>query len=408
MDPTDENTKDIFPAYLQNMSYLVARPEGETLKTSPIIPAARNRVLIKTQAQLDAQGQLSAHTSIDFQGINDTIYRAHFSQLKPEERRQFFEGHLRRASASATLDSITFHPAELRDTTHPLRVELHYKAYDLLTRNSDPRILKLPHLGNSIGYANFLLGETGLIERRFPLYTRITAGIQETYQLEIDPTLGIPRIPHIEATQTDELHWSRTYEQRNNILSITNRFDLHTVQFSPQEYSQLKADLEQIEYESRKQILLQNAQSNTHPPIPLNLYPLKQTQCNPISVFLIIKKPSHSQTNKTGSKKPTAKLKSSPMPDKNSRPKFNFHITPPGNTLSSPMPASPCPMESSKQSVQKKPISWMPHGVPPRLAIPLKKFSLSTCPASKSEARSSMKLTEPSLENPTSSPSLFQ
>ena len=268
MDPTDENTKDIFPAYLQNMSYLVARPEGETLKTSPIIPAAQNRVYIKTKAQLDAQGQLSAHTTIDFQGINDTIYRTHFSQLKPEERRQFFEGHLRRASASATLDSITFHPAELRDTTQPLRVELHYQASDLLTRNSDPRLLQLPHLGDSIGYANFLLRETGLIERRFPLYTRITAGIQETYQLEIDPTLGIPRIPNIEATQTDNLLWSRTYSQHENILSITNRFDLHTVQFSPQEYSQLKTDLEQIEYEGRKQILLQNAQSSTYQTTP--------------------------------------------------------------------------------------------------------------------------------------------
>ncbi|MDH3981396.1 MAG: DUF3857 and transglutaminase domain-containing protein, partial [Kiritimatiellaceae bacterium] len=37
MDSTDENTKDIFPTYLQNMSYIVARPEGETLLTSPII-----------------------------------------------------------------------------------------------------------------------------------------------------------------------------------------------------------------------------------------------------------------------------------------------------------------------------------------------------------------------------------
>ena len=90
------------------------------------------------------------------------------------------------------------------------------------------------------------------------------------------------------------------------------------------------------------------------------------------------------------------------MPEKKIRPKFGYHITPPGSKLSSPMPASPCPMESSKQSVQKKPISWMPHGVPLLLAIPSKKFSLSTCPASKSVARSSMKPTELSLENPTS------
>ena len=268
MDPTDENTKDIFPAYLQNMSYLVARPEGETLKTSPIIPAAQNRVHITTQANLDAQGQLSAHTIIDFEGINDTVYRAHFSKLKPEERRQFFEGHLRSASASATLERITSHPPELRDTTQPLQVELHYLASDLLTRNSDPRLLTLPHLGTSIGYANFLLRETGLTNRRFPLYTRITAGIQEIYQLNIDPALGTPRIPHIQPTQTDDLLWSRTYAHKKNTLSITNCFELHPVQFSPQEYAQLKTDLEQIEYESRKQLPLQHAQSHTDQPTP--------------------------------------------------------------------------------------------------------------------------------------------
>ena len=42
MDSTDENTRDIFPSYLQNMSYIVACPEGETLLTSPIIPAKNN------------------------------------------------------------------------------------------------------------------------------------------------------------------------------------------------------------------------------------------------------------------------------------------------------------------------------------------------------------------------------
>ena len=281
MDPTDENTKDIFPAYLQNMSYLVARPEGETLKTSPIIPAPQNTVHINTQANLDAKGRLFAHTIIDFEGINDTIYRAHFSKLKPEEFRQFFEGHLRSASASATLDSITFHPSELRDTSQPLRVELHYQSCDLLTRNSETRLLKLPHLGNSIGYANFLLDETGLKERRFPLYTRITAGIREIYQLNIDPALGTPRIPNIQSTQTDDIFWNSTYAHKNNTLSITNCFELRTVEFSPKEYAELKTDLEQIEYESRKQLLLQNAQSNIDQFIPDQQTPAEEKFTQP-------------------------------------------------------------------------------------------------------------------------------
>ena len=84
MDPTDENTKDIFPTYLQNMSYLVARPEGEILKTSPVIPAEKNMTQINNKAYLSAQGQLSAQSIIHFNGINDTVYRAHFSKLKPK------------------------------------------------------------------------------------------------------------------------------------------------------------------------------------------------------------------------------------------------------------------------------------------------------------------------------------
>jgi len=38
MDPTAENTKDLLPSYECDQSFLVCRPEGEILKTSPIVP----------------------------------------------------------------------------------------------------------------------------------------------------------------------------------------------------------------------------------------------------------------------------------------------------------------------------------------------------------------------------------
>ncbi len=41
MDPTDEHTRELLPAPDCNRSYLVCKPEGETLLISPVPPADR-------------------------------------------------------------------------------------------------------------------------------------------------------------------------------------------------------------------------------------------------------------------------------------------------------------------------------------------------------------------------------
>ena len=48
MDPTDEHTRELLPSYDGNQSYLVARPEGETILSSPVAPPEQNMIGIKT------------------------------------------------------------------------------------------------------------------------------------------------------------------------------------------------------------------------------------------------------------------------------------------------------------------------------------------------------------------------
>jgi transglutaminase-like putative cysteine protease len=91
MDPTNENTKDLFPAYLNNQSYVVATPKGETLLTSPITPAEKNLLRAVTSGKLDGTGMLRGTTTIAFNGINDNAYRGYFSRISEAERKLFFE-----------------------------------------------------------------------------------------------------------------------------------------------------------------------------------------------------------------------------------------------------------------------------------------------------------------------------
>jgi len=56
MDPTDENTTKLLPAYLDDKSYLVATPEGDPLRTSPVDPAESNLMRIETRGRINATG----------------------------------------------------------------------------------------------------------------------------------------------------------------------------------------------------------------------------------------------------------------------------------------------------------------------------------------------------------------
>jgi transglutaminase-like putative cysteine protease len=256
MDSTDENTKDIFPSYLQNMSYIIARPEGETLLTSPSIPAEDNLLRITSTGTLDESGKLKARSRLVFEGINDTVYRNYFSKIKPEERTRFFEGHIKKSMPTARLHTVEILPEELRDTTQPLTINMDYTAENLLIKGSENKLLNLPRLGSSLGYANFLIGQTGLEERKYPLFTRMTAGILETLELSIPGHAGTLNIPDYLPIRSPQLTWDMQLAQAGTTLNGTNRFLLNTVEFSPREYDVLKQNLKDIEYNLRKKVIL--------------------------------------------------------------------------------------------------------------------------------------------------------
>ena len=99
MDPTDENTRDLLPSYDCDRSYLVCRPEGESLRISPVQPPEEHMMRVKTTGILTAAGSLEAKSELYFDGVNDDEYRNAFAHMKPDDQRRFFERNLKRADA---------------------------------------------------------------------------------------------------------------------------------------------------------------------------------------------------------------------------------------------------------------------------------------------------------------------
>ncbi|MDD3886542.1 MAG: DUF3857 and transglutaminase domain-containing protein, partial [Victivallaceae bacterium] len=245
MDPTNETTTEFLPAMLGNMSYLVARPEGETLLRSPVVPAEANRMTVSTTAKLLASGELRGATEFGFGGVNDTIYRNFFSSGPRDAARQFFAAMVRRCIPGGELLDFSLEPADLRDMSQPLRAKITYTARDYVPVGGGGFPLAAPLFGDRVGASAFVLrGATGLLHRKYPLQLFSTTSGVETFSMELPAALAVEGLPDREEADLPGVAAFRSgLECHERTFSGRREFETSTVELTPGDYNVLKAML---------------------------------------------------------------------------------------------------------------------------------------------------------------------
>jgi len=253
MDPTAENTKDLLPSYECDQSYLVCRPDGDILRTSPVAPPEENMMQIKTVATLSAAGTLEGRSELSFEGINDTEYRDMFSRMKPDDKLRFFEQNLKRTMPGARVKSMKLMPEEIQDVSVGLHAELEFIADGMTASGNGKSVVNLPWLGKGMGIANFILGGTGLEKRKYPLRTEIACGLNEEITVKLDDgfsgSVSMPTYPPID---DKTMSYHRKVELKGKTLACSRDLKLKTVEFSPKQYLELKQTLKGMDYDERK------------------------------------------------------------------------------------------------------------------------------------------------------------
>ena len=258
MDPTDENTRDLLPLHDCNRSYLVCRPEGETLFVSPVPPVDEHLLLVKTTGTLDSNGLLDATSEFSFEGVNDDNYRNLFAQSRPDERRRFFEGRLKEALPGLKLTSLKIMPENILDTSVPLHAELKYTATGLTANGAGKSVVGLPWIANDLGVANrILIGSVGLEKRKYPLDTELTCGVREEMSLQLTGGFAAPlAIPPFASVNSPGVNYNENVVFTNGSLNCSREFLLKTVEYSPAQYLQIKQTLKDKDYNRRKNLIL--------------------------------------------------------------------------------------------------------------------------------------------------------
>jgi hypothetical protein len=267
VDPTNENTQELLPSYLNGSSYLVATPAGQRLQVSPVVSADQNLLLVTTRGTLDRKGRYVATSELVCQGINDTGYRMRCARMGPAEREQYFAEIVKSLFPDAKVTRCDVSPSNMTDTSALVKVSLQYEVEDVLIRNGTEALLPLSFVGDKAGVVNYLLQEkTKLASRRFPLEMRYACGVKEDVLIAVPEELGRAiSLPDFNAVQDPVIQWSRKAEVGDTALHLHQECKLCAVSLEPEDYLRLKKALREIEYNSNKMAVLDTSRTGQVP-----------------------------------------------------------------------------------------------------------------------------------------------
>lgn len=257
MDATDEHTRDLLPSGESNQSYLVCRPEGETLKTSDVRSPEENMLTVKTTGTLSRSGHLEATSTLAFGGINDNEFRSAMSEMKPDIRRQVFEKLLSHSAPGVVLKELKIEPENMLDTSVPVHAEISFAVDGMTASGGSTAVVNIPWLGRDFAIVSYLVKTATLESRRYPYLVPSTCGIREEVAIRLEPGYSAAlSLPNCSPLSDGSLAYQRSANLTDGLLTSSLEFELKTVEFSPAEYLQLKSTLTQLDYDNRKSPVL--------------------------------------------------------------------------------------------------------------------------------------------------------
>ncbi len=270
MDSTDESTSDLLPQYLQNKSYLVATPEGETLMTSPIAPASENMMFVKTNVTLAEDGSAVGTTTVDFQGINDNAYRGMFVQMKPADVRRAFESAMKSLLPGGSLTGLKLTPENMQDSTQKIQLVLNWTVPNLLVAGGGAAQLDLPFTGYGFSVALRTIGQgLELEKRRYPLTMDVACGVHEDLQIKLPTSLqNVIALPQYENTDHKDFSITQAITAEPGELNASIDIQVKSPEIAPDAYLMLKKAMANMEINGRQQPVFARKSGVTPPPPP--------------------------------------------------------------------------------------------------------------------------------------------
>jgi len=246
IDPTIEETREVYAGYVGGRYVMVATEEGEDIRRAPHVPATANSGDITDSSVLSEDGSIEGSVTITGNGFYELILRTVNKNMGAEQFEMRAEEMVQNVYPGAELTE--FSVTDPEDLYTPTTVELSYSIDDYALK-ADPYVLfKLPGATGSFELlSGFLFGQiTGLAERRYPVALGVTLGVDEKAEVELPAGYIVENLPDAVDFEGGAISLSMSYEYvppedgGGGLVRYNRKFGLNSFEISPEDYLHLK------------------------------------------------------------------------------------------------------------------------------------------------------------------------
>jgi len=264
LDPTmGDRSKEIYPEWLANDSYLVAKPEGDILRVVDSRSAIDNLTLVNINAELTEAGALDANIEIIPQGVNAANWRLALSSISNSERNSVISEFIIDQIPSTEIKKIEILPRNIMDLSVPLSINvkiIHRSA--IINNGSKISFFFIPSFGYSFNYNLYNNQQFNLFQRRFPLIFYSTSGYRESINIKLMGNIKVLELPENKKIESRIFDFVQNSLQTNNEITITRELLNNEMELSPEEYLEVRKRLAETQNLYKQNILLTGIQTN--------------------------------------------------------------------------------------------------------------------------------------------------
>ncbi len=248
LDPTNETSKDYFPQYEEDCSYIIAREKGADLQVVPVSPASRNNTTLNIDLNIDKNDNATGSVIIKYKGLADTFIRGQLMRSSPNKRKEMLQHAIAKIHPAAVLTD--YHISDPENKKENISMKAHFYIPSYIEKEG--KYIYVPFVASKFSLSfiyNWEMGVFKLSERNYPFKLNNTFSVDINEKLTLTNSLKKVSMPVI----TDMNYKGFVLKSKNSLsenkkqVQATVSFQAQKIHFKKDDYKDLKQKLSQME-----------------------------------------------------------------------------------------------------------------------------------------------------------------
>ncbi len=248
LDPTNETSKDFFPQYEEDNTYIIARKKGADLKIVPVSPPERNNTNVDMEINVDKENNATGSITIVNKGLSDTYVRQWLMGMSPYKRKEMLQRIIKSIHPFALISEYSISDPE--DKSGNIVMKASFTIDNFVDHDSDFMFIpyKAADLSLSTMYS-YQMHVFSLSERKYPFKLFNTFSVDISQKIVFAKALTNISMPEIDSLnykgfvlRSDE---SISADKKEVIAKVS--FSSSEIHFETKDYQDLKLRLSLLE-----------------------------------------------------------------------------------------------------------------------------------------------------------------